>query len=189
MKTTLAFSTVVSAIASSVLLAADSSPTTALVDLPFTRIEVTVALKQYEKIRGLLLDAELDRKLQTTDPNIAKEKSAALDMRIEILNSELKKLRTFAEDALKVVRETLERERVTLEQIRAAFKIHDPDTENPDIAPWLPDPRNGGIEATIAAKNEVGNYMERKARYLKVRSQWQKLDSLCEEALPCDAQR
>ena len=83
MKTRLALSTLASAAASSLLFAADNTPTSSSVDLPVTRIEVTVALKQYEKVQSLLMDAELDRKLQNADPNIAKENGAALEVRIE----------------------------------------------------------------------------------------------------------
>lgn len=180
MKTRLALSTLASAVASSLLFAADNTPTSSSVDLPVTRIEVTVALKQYEKVQSLLMDAELNRKLQNADPNIAKENGAALEMRIEILKSELKDLRTFAEDALKAARDRLERETAAAERIRTEAKINDPDPENGDAQLLLPDPRDVGIDAHIAAKIEMGNYLAAKSRRLKAKNHWQKLDALCQ---------
>ena len=177
MKTTLALSTLISAIASSLLIAADNSPTSSSIALPLTRIEVAVALKQYKKVRSLLMDAELDRKLQKLDPNIAKEKSAALDMRIEILDSEVKRLRTFAEDALKAAGETLEREAVTATRIRTKANIIDPDPDS-DVPLSLPEPNRADPAAYIDARNDMSKYLTAKARYLKAKNHWRKLDSL-----------
>ena len=185
MKTTLPLFTVVTAVASSLLIADDKGPAPPSINFPVIRIEVAAALKQYEKVKSLLMDAQLDRELQNADSKTPKDTIAALDTRIEILSRELTKLRAFANHALKVARENVVVQRRTAEQLRTD-NIVDRFIDNPDSQPGTVEPPGlaqgdpAAQAAHLAAFLELQEYRVAKARYLTAKNHFEKLVSLCQ---------
>ena len=175
MNTRLALCAFISAIASSPMIAADNNQTAASVDLYIARLEVSAALKQYEKARLLLSDAQLDRELQQADSGTPKDKIALLDKRIEILTRQLTTLRVFANDTLKAAWDATIHEKVTAQGILTRAKINDSDPDNGDVVLAVPEtPNAANMTAFITAKTELVRYTEAKARYLRAKVHLQK---------------
>ena len=99
MKTTLAIITLISALSASPLVAADNDKAAPSIEERLTQVELSVTIKQYEKVLLLEHEAKLQVALQNTGSEAINEKGRkTLEARIAILHDQAEKLRAMAHE-------------------------------------------------------------------------------------------
>ena len=144
---------------------ADASP----LELPFQQVEVSVALKQYEKVRLMQSDAQLERELLIADSTTPKDKIATADRRLEIMGRELARLRKSAEDARAAAEAKVARAATAVAKLRLELGVIDPDPES--AAAVLSN------ERPAHPKSDLERYVDAKSRYLNAKLEFQALFS------------
>ncbi len=180
MKPALAIIAILSALFQSYGTAAETNSLQAAVDLGVIQSDVSIALKQYEKVRILQHDANLERQLLSADSAAPTDKLAAIDKRIAALEQELLRLRAIADIAVKTLKDKVVREAMNVSKLRATAKISDPNPDSADavISTDRLQPNLADKAAAVAAKADVSAYIEAKTRYLQAKLELQSVERI-----------
>lgn len=137
-----------------------------------TQAELSATLTQYQNVRQMQMDTQLERELLAFDASTLAEKLALLEKRTAVLDWEVKKLASAVETPIEEAKEKPDHLANEAEKAREVAGVIDPDINDPKALIS----RTGSRDPEQCGK--VPTYVEAKLRYVQSQRNFEALQNV-----------